>query len=300
MNKIINADCLEAMKKMKSNSVDLIFADPPYWMRVEGDLLRPSGSKFEGCQDNWDQFPSLNNYEKFTISWLKECQRILKPTGSIWVIGGMQCIYMIGNVMQKLGFWFLNDVIWQKTNPTPNFAGTRFNNSHETIIWASKSKKAKPTFNYKTAKELNSENITIDEFKKGKRKQMGSIWKFAICNGNERLKENGKKVHSTQKPEKLLYRIITTTSKPNDIVFDPFGGTMTTAVVAKKTGRKWISIEKDKKYYTLGKIRVSKARRKIGDIEKLYFDEKPPRVNLIDMHKHKLFYKKIVHMLYIS
>ena len=191
-------------------------------MRVNGTLHRVEGIEFNGCNDEWDnQFNSNEDYETFTYKWLTECKRLLKKDGSIWVIGGMQCIYTIGSIMQKLGFWFINDVIWHKKNPTPNFKGSRLNNSHETLIWAAKSEKSKFTFNYKTAKELNRDTVTEKEFKEGIRKQMDSVWKISVCQGKERLKdEYGNKLHSTQSP-KNLYRIITISSKPGHTVQIP-------------------------------------------------------------------------------
>ena len=195
-SKIINGNSIEEMKKLEDGCVDLIFADPPYWMRVEGVLQRVEGTDFDGCMDEWDQFESLKDYEAFTKEWLSECYRVLKPDGSIWVIGGMQCIYTIGAIMQDIGFWLINDIVWHKKNPTPNFKGTRLNNSHETLIWATKSKKSKFTFHYKTAKELNRDNVDDEAFADGTRKQMGSVWKIAVCSGNERLKDdNGEKLH---------------------------------------------------------------------------------------------------------
>lgn len=164
-NIIINGDSLVELNKLEENSIDLIFADPPYWMRTEGILKRVEGTDFDGCDDDWDQFDSLSDYEHFTRQWLSACKRVLKPNGSIWVIGGMQCIYTIGSIMQDLGFWIINDVIWHKKNPTPNFMGTRLNNSHETLIWATKSKTSKYTFNYKTAKELNHDNVVSSQVK---------------------------------------------------------------------------------------------------------------------------------------
>ncbi|MBR8461828.1 site-specific DNA-methyltransferase [Campylobacter sp. faydin G-105] len=285
MGSIIQGDSLIELKKIKDSSIDLIFADPPYWMRVEGILKRPEGSDFNGCNDEWDnKFIDNDDYVKFTKDWLKQCYRILKPNGSIWVIGGMQCIYTIGAVMQELGFWFINDVIWHKSNPTPNFMGTRLNNSHETLIWATKSKKSKFTFNYKTAKELNDENIEVSLFEKGERRQLGSIWKIPVCSGNERLKdENGEKLHSTQKPESLLYRVIAISSKIGDVVLDPFGGTMTTATIAKRLGREYISIEQDEKYVKFGFNRVEKETFIDNDIARAKFDIKPPKVSMSEM-----------------
>lgn len=293
LNTIIHGNCLEEMKKLPDESVDLIFADPPYWMRVEGVLKRPEGTDFSGCNDTWDnQFQSHQDYELFTEQWLKECHRLLKKNGAIWVIGGMQCIYTIGAIMQKIGFWLINDIIWHKTNPTPNFMGTRFNNAHETLIWATKNKKSKPTFHYKTAKELNGDNVVPEEFAAGKRKQMGSVWRFAVCSGNERLKnELGEKIHSTQKPESLLYRIIALTSSLNDVVFDPFGGTMTTAAMAKKLGRNFLTIEQNNDYVLAGKKRLENITFEDNKIAHAVWDIKPPKASMNDMIKAGFFHE---------
>lgn len=282
---LILGDAITEMKKLPSASVDLIFADPPYWMRVEGILHRVEGTEFAGCQDEWDnQFSSLEDYEQFTGAWLAECRRLLKPNGSFWVIGGMQCIYSIGAIMQRLGFWFINDVIWYKKNPTPNFKGTRLNNSHETLLWAVKDKSSKYTFNYKTGKELNTDTVSPEEHAQGVRKQMGSVWRFPVCSGSERLRNtSGDKLHSTQKPEELLYRIIALTSAPGDLVFDPFGGTMTTAAVAKRMGRKYLSIEQVPDYYFAGLQRVNLVIPYVGDIEKAIHDTPVQRVKMLDI-----------------
>ena len=247
-----------------------------------GVLKRPEGSDFSGCDDSWDnQFSSTQDYSDFTRAWLTECRRILKPNGSIWVIGAMQCIYTIGGIMQDLGFWFINDIVWHKSNPTPNFMGTRLNNSHETLIWATKSKKSRYTFQYKTAKELNAE---ITDFAKGVRKQLGSVWKIPVCSGAERLKnERGEKLHSTQKPEALLYRIIAISSNVGDVVLDPFGGSMTTAAVAKRLGRNYIMLEQNEQYIRAGQKRVDCVVFENSDIARAKFDEKPLRVNLVDL-----------------
>lgn len=292
-NVIINGECIEEMNKLPAESVDLIFADPPYWMRVEGILERPTGTAYNGCNDEWDnQFVSLENYKYFTRKWLTSCIRLLKPDGSIWVIGGMQCIYTIGAIMQDLGLWFINDVVWWKTNPTPNFKGTRINNAHETMIWATKSKNARYTFNYKTAKELNRDTVWEKDFASGIRKQMGSVWRISVCQGDERLKDNdGNKLHSTQKPEDILYRIIAINSKVGDVVLDPFGGTMTTGAIAKKMGRKYIMIESDKKYCDFGQKRIDSVKEALGNIENAVFDNKPPRVSFEEMIKAKYFYE---------
>ena len=287
---IINGNCIDELSKLAPNSVDLIFADPPYWMRVEGKLMRVEGTEFDGCDDEWDQFDTLEQYEQFTKDWLSACYRVLKPNGSIWVIGGMQCIYSIGAIMQQLGFWLINDVIWHKKNPTPNFMGTRLNNSHETLIWATKSQKSKYTFNYKTAKELNIDTVSEDEYSKGTRKQMGSVWRFSVCAGNERLKNDaGEKLHSTQKPIELLERIIAISSRKGDIVLDPFGGTMTTAAAAKKLGRKYIMIERDAEYCQYGEKRLSEIKYIDSDIANSTYDEKPLKVTVEEMIKSKFF-----------
>ena len=282
LNQILHGNSLELLKTIPNDSIDLIFADPPYWMRVDGVLKRPEGSDFSGCDDLWDnQFNSTQDYSDFTRAWLTECRRILKPNGSIWVIGAMQCIYTIGGIMQDLGFWFINDIVWHKSNPTPNFMGTRLNNSHETLIWATKSKKSRYTFHYKTAKELNSD---IVDFTKGERKQLGSVWKIPVCSGAERLKnERGEKLHSTQKPEALLYKIIAISSNLGDIVLDPFGGSMTTASVAKKLGRNYIMCEQNEQYINAGQKRIDSVVFENSDIAMAKFDEKPLRVNLADL-----------------
>jgi DNA modification methylase len=236
INTIIKGDCTKVLKQIPDNSVDLIFADPPYNLQLQGELWRPNQTKVDAVNDKWDKFESFEEYDNFCEEWLTECRRVLKENGTIWVIGSYHNIFRIGKIMQDLGFWILNDILWIKTNPMPNFRGTRFNNAHETLIWASKSKHSKYTFNYKTMKAFNDDL------------QLRSDWYIPLCNGSERIKVNGEKAHSTQKPEALLYRIIISTSKPGDIVLDPFIGTGTTAAVAKKLGRKYIGIEKEDFY----------------------------------------------------
>lgn len=220
----------------------------------------------------------MNAYKEFTKNWLFEVRRVFKDSGTICLISGMQSIYEIGNILRELGFWVLNDIIWYKSNPTPNFQGTRLNNSHETLIWASKSKNSKFTFNYKTGKHMNN------------CKQMGSVWTFPVCSGGERLKdENGQKVHNTQKPENLLYRIICLFTKPGDLVLDLFAGTMTTACICKKTGRNYTMIEKDANYIKYGKERLENQKEEIGDIENAVFDIKPLKVSFEEMVKNNYF-----------
>tara|TARA_B100000700_G_scaffold310319_1_gene390746 strand:+ start:166 stop:1233 length:1068 start_codon:yes stop_codon:yes gene_type:complete len=245
LDRIVKGDSLEILKKIPDKTFDLVFADPPYNMQIGEKLKRPDNSKVNGVNDKWDQFSSFKHYDDFSKSWLKECRRVLKDNGSIWVIGTYHNIFRLGYHIQNLNYWMLNDVIWKKNNPMPNFKGTRFTNAHETLIWASKNKKSKYTFNYQSLKCLNDDL------------QMRSDWTFPICSGKERLKKNGKKVHSTQKPEALLHRIILATTNKGDIIFDPFLGTGTTAVVAKKLGRKYFGIEKDNKYFDAASERVN-------------------------------------------
>ena len=272
---IINGDSLIEMPKLPAESIDLIFADPPYWMRTEGVLHRVEGTEFQGCNDSWDKFNTLDDYESFTLQWLRECRRLLKPSGSLWVIGSMQCVYTIGSAMQHLGYWLINDIIWQKSNPTPNFMGTRLNNSHETLIWAVKDRRAKFTFHYKTAKALNHESPG---------KQMGSVWKFPVCSGSERLKDsNGRKLHTTQKPLALLERIIAISSNIGDTVLDPFAGTMTTGAAAKKLGRNYVMIERDENYYAYGEKRLDEISFADTEIARADFDVKPVKVSITEM-----------------
>ena len=271
-NTIINGESVSEMSKLPAESIDLIFADPPYFMQTSGILHRPEGTEFQGCNDDWDKFTSLQDYESFTRNWLTQCRRILKPTGSLWVIGSMQCIYTIGSVMQALGYWFINDIVWQKSNPVPNFTGSRLNNSHETLIWAVKDRHSRYTFNYKTAKHLNSG------------KQLGSVWTFPVCSGSERLRDSqGRKIHSTQKPQALLERIIAISSKLGDTVLDPFAGTMTTGAAAKKLGRRYIMIEREKTYCDYGRKRLDAVEFEDSEIARADFDAKPIRVTMQEM-----------------
>lgn len=273
-NKILVGDTIEVMKSLPDKSFDFCFADPPYFMQIdEGKkLFRVEGGEFNGCDDDWDKFSSMESYKEFTRQRLSEVKRLLKDNGAICLISGMQSIYEIGNILRELGYWIINDIIWEKTNPTPNFGGTRLNNSHETLIRAAKSKKSKISFNYKTGKEMNNG------------KQMGSIRRFAVCSGNERLKDdNNEKLHNTQKPEALLYRIITLFTKKGDLVLDPFGGTMTTGAIAKKCGRNYTMIEREEKYVKFGQIRLDSVVPEIGDIENAVFDIKPLKVSFKEM-----------------
>jgi len=224
--------------------MNLIFADPPYNLQLQNDLYRPNMTKVDAVDDDWDKFGDFAEYDKFTRAWLSASQRVLKETGTIWVIGSYHNIYRVGAIMQDLGFWLLNDVVWIKSNPMPNFRGVRFTNAHETLIWAQKKKGAKYTFNHQFMKALNDDL------------QMRSDWNLPLVTGKKRLKFNGSKAHSTQKPEGLLYRIIMASSNPGDVVLDPFFGSGTTGAVAKKLGRNWIGIERDKKYIKIAQKRI--------------------------------------------
>ena len=247
-NKILLGNSLDILKKIPDKTFDLVFADPPYNMQIGKKLKRPDNSRVNGVNDDWDKFSDFNHYDEFSKAWIKECKRILKDNGSIWVIGTYHNIFRIGYHIQNLGYWLLNDVIWRKNNPMPNFKGTRFTNAHETLIWASKNKNSKYTFNYQSLKCFNDDL------------QMRSDWTLPICSGKERLKKNGKKIHSTQKPEALLHRIILASTNKGDAILDPFIGTGTSAVVAKKLGRKYFGIEKDRKYFDAANKRVSNTK----------------------------------------
>jgi len=229
---------------MPENAVDLIFADPPYNLQLQNDLYRPNMTKVDAVNDSWDKFEGFAEYDTFTREWLSACRCVLKDTGTLWVIGSYHNIFRVGAIMQDLGFWILNDIVWIKNNPMPNFRGVRFTNAHETMIWAQKKKGAKYTFNHKSMKALNDDL------------QMRSDWHLPLVMGKQRIKSNGTKAHSTQKPEALLYRVIMASSNPADLVLDPFFGTGTTGAVAKKLGRNWIGVERDKKYIKVAQKRI--------------------------------------------
>jgi modification methylase len=247
LDQILRGDCIAQMRALPAKSVDMIFADPPYNLQLGGDLSRPDGSHVDAVTDAWDKFDSLSHYDRFTRAWLAEAKRILKDDGTIWVIGSYHNIFKVGAAIQDLGYWILNDIIWRKSNPMPNFKGTRFTNAHETLIWASMGEKARYTFNYRSMKTLNDEL------------QMRSDWEFPVCGGPERLKRDGVKVHPTQKPEALLYRILLACTKPGDVVLDPFFGTGTTGAVAKRLGRRWIGIEREGVYIDAAEERIAAA-----------------------------------------
>ena len=246
LNKIFNTDCISGMAALPEKSVDLVFADPPYNLQLQNKLQRPNLSVVDAVEDDWDKFSSFAEYDDFTSKWLTECRRILKDDGTIWVMGSYHNIFRVGRVLMDLDYWILNDVIWHKTNPMPNFRGTRFQNATETLIWAKKTEEQKKIcFNYHAMKHLNDE------------KQMQNVWHIPLCTGKERLKINGKKAHSTQKPEQLLYRVINSSTEPNDVVLDPFMGSGTTAAVAKKLRRHYIGYELDLTYVEIAEQRLS-------------------------------------------
>jgi DNA modification methylase len=273
INTIHQGDCVALLKQIPDNSVDLIFADPPYNLQLNGGLTRPNQTKVDAVNDEWDKFASMEIYDTFTNNWLKECHRVLKNTGSIWVIGTYHNIFRVGASLQDLGFWMLNDVVWIKTNPMPNFKGTRFNNAHETMLWATKSEKSKYTFHYHSMKTMNDDL------------QMRSDWFIPICQGEERLKVNGQKAHSTQKPEELLYRVILSTSNVGDVVLDPFSGSGTTAAVAKKLGRNFIAFEREPFYIDVANNRLKEIVPLKDNLLEYKVEVKKPKVpfiNLID------------------
>ena len=235
-NRILKGDCLELMRALPERSVDMVFADPPYNLQLGGELHRPNNTRVDGVEESWDKFGGLAAYDRFTHNWLAAARRALKDDGTLWVIGSYHNIFRVGAALQSLGFWLLNDVIWRKTNPMPNFRGRRFTNAHETLIWCAKTADSRYTFNYDAMKALNDEL------------QMRSDWLLPLCTGQERVKRDGKKAHPTQKPEALLYRVILAATKPGEVVLDPFFGSGTTGVVAKRLGRDFIGIEREDSY----------------------------------------------------
>ncbi|WP_347303697.1 site-specific DNA-methyltransferase [Croceibacterium sp. TMG7-5b_MA50] len=247
LGQILPGDCIEAMRSLPARSVDLVFADPPYNLQLGGDLNRPDGSMVDAVTDAWDRFDSFAAYDAFTRDWLAQCRRVLKPDGALWVIGSYHNIFRVGATMQDLGFWLLNDIVWRKANPMPNFRGTRFTNAHETLLWASMGEKSRYHFNYRAMKTLNDEL------------QMRSDWLIPLCGGQERLKRDGAKAHPTQKPEALLYRVLLATTEPGDVVLDPFFGTGTTGAVAKRLGRQWIGCEQEPLYREVALERIKAA-----------------------------------------
>lgn len=247
LNRIISGDCRDILASLPSKSVDMIFADPPYNLQLGGDLTRPDNSRVDAVTDGWDKFDSFADYDAFTKSWLSEAYRVLKDDGTLWVIGSYHNIFRVGRELQDLGFWILNDIVWRKANPMPNFKGTRFTNAHETMIWCAKSESARYTFNYNAMKALNEDL------------QMRSDWVLPICSGQERCKVDGQKGHSTQKPEALLHRVILSSTNAGDVILDPFFGSGTTGAVAKRLGRNFVGIEREAKYIRMALDRIDKV-----------------------------------------
>jgi DNA modification methylase len=245
LNKFLQGDCVDILNSLPENSIDLVFADPPYNLQLSQELYRPNQTRVDAVDDGWDKFASFADYDHFTNAWLSACRRVLKDTGTLWVIGSYHNIFRIGKILQDLDFWILNDVVWIKDNPMPNFRGVRFTNAHETLIWAQKTKGAKYTFNHHSLKALNDDL------------QMRSDWYLPLCTGHERIKVNGEKAHATQKPEGLLYRILLASTHPGDVVLDPFFGTGTTGAAAKKLGRHFIGIERDPDYVKMAGERIA-------------------------------------------
>lgn len=250
---IIHDDCIHALAALPENSVDLIFADPPYNLQLQNELIRPNQTLVDAVDDHWDKFGSFAEYDAFTRAWLTACRRVLKDDGTIWVIGSYHNIFRVGSIMMDLGFWILNDTVWEKSNPMPNFRGTRFTNATETLIWAQKTQGRRYTFNYHAMKNLNDG------------KQMTNVWRIPLCTGAERIRVNGQKAHSTQKPEALLYRVILASSNPGDVVLDPFFGSGTTGAVAKKLKRHYIGIEREADYVAIARDRIAAIEPPSGD-----------------------------------
>ncbi len=265
---IFECDVLDGLKSIRDGSIDAVFADPPYFLQLENELRRPDDSIVSPVNDEWDRFSSFEEYDSFTLSWLAETKRVLKDDGTLWVIGTYHNIFRVGRLLQDLGFWILNDIIWIKSNPMPNFRGSRFTNAHETLIWAKKSKHAGYTFNYWDMKSLNGDL------------QMRSDWRIPICSGVERIKKEGRKAHSTQKPLALLYRIIISSTSPGETVLDPFLGSGTTAAAAQLLGRRWIGIERDPDYIALAVSRVEESGTvSVAEDYKLSIAPSPTRRN---------------------
>ncbi|WP_439497282.1 site-specific DNA-methyltransferase [Bosea sp. (in: a-proteobacteria)] len=251
LDQVVVGDCIAALERLPPASVDLVFADPPYNLQLGGDLRRPDDSLVDAVDDDWDKFASFADYDAFTRAWLTACRRVLKPDGAMWVIGSYHNIFRVGATLQDLGFWVLNDIVWRKANPMPNFRGRRFTNAHETLIWAARGASSKYTFHYEALKGGNDDL------------QMRSDWYLPLCTGDERLKDaSGAKVHPTQKPEALLARVMLSASNPGDVILDPFFGTGTTGAVAKALGRHFIGLERDPIY-------AEAARRRIAAVQPL-------------------------------
>jgi DNA modification methylase len=267
-DQILSGDCLQVLKTLPDKSVDMVFADPPYNLQLEKELWRPNATRVNGVDESWDRFTNFEAYDRFTQEWLVGCRQALKDTGTIWVIGSYHNIFRVGRIMQDLGFWILNDIVWIKNNPMPNFHGVRFTNAHETLIWAQKIKGNRYTFNYQAMKSINQDPQSNSGL------QMRSDWRLSLCTGKERLKINGEKAHPTQKPEALLERVVISSTDPGDIILDPFFGSGTTGAVAKKLGRHWIGIEADPRYIVIAQQRIDAVTPYVGFEELVSTDHK--------------------------
>lgn len=264
LGQVLVGDCLELLEQLPDRCVDLVFADPPYNLQLSGELWRPNLTRVNGVEDDWDRFPGFRHYDEFTRAWLGACRRVLKDEGALWVIGTYHNIHRVGAILQELGYWILNEVLWIKSNPMPNFRGVRFTNAHEVLIWASKSQDSKYTFHHHGMKSLNGG------------KQMRSDWYLPLCTGAERIKIDGVKAHATQKPEALLYRVLLASTDPGDVVLDPFFGTGTTGAVAKRLDRRWIGIEKEEHYAAISRQRIAAIEPEPVDPELLDIRHVPP------------------------
>lgn len=281
-DQIYQGDCREIMATLPEKSVDLIFADPPYNLQLRGELFRPNLTRVDAVDDTWDQFSSFNEYDTFTREWLSAARRVLKDDGTIWVIGSYHNIYRVGTILQDLGYWILNDVVWIKTNPMPNFRGVRFTNAHETLLWCKKSQDQKKyTFHYHAMKRMNDG------------KQMRSDWELALCTGSERIAVNGEKLHTTQKPEALLYRVLLSSTNPGDVVLDPFFGTGTTGAVARKLGRHFLGIEREPAYIEGARQRIAAIPGRSTDDEilgRIASKRSVPRIAFASLLEHGLLH----------
>lgn len=254
LGRILVGDCRDVLPTLPRGSVDVIFADPPYNLQLQRDLYRPNMTRVDAVDEAWDQFSSFEEYDAFSRAWLTECRRVLKDRGTLWVIGTYHNIHRVGAILQDLEYWILNEVVWVKSNPMPNFRGVRFTNAHETLLWAARSRQAAHTFHHHALKALNDGQ------------QMRSDWVLPVCSGRERIRIDGAKAHPTQKPEALLYRVLTASSRPGDVVLDPFFGTGTTGVVAKRLGRRWVGIEREPGYVDLAEARLASTAEGSGDV----------------------------------
>lgn len=259
---ILPGDCVDVLRGLPEKSVDLVFADPPYFLQLQRELWRPNMTRVDAVDDEWDRFESFEDYDRFTHDWLAACRRVLKDTGTLWVIGTYHNIFRVGAILQDLDFWILNNIMWVKVNPMPNFRGVRFTNAHETLVWARKLEGPRYTFNHHSMKALNDDL------------QMRSDWYLPLCTGKERIKVNGSKAHATQKPEALLYRVILSSTSPGDVVLDPFFGSGTTGAVAKKLGRRWIGIERNPEYIRVAQERLDGVEPDPDPIARPHLDDR--------------------------